>query len=174
MAAVRYGIDLCRMQFLSYRFTRSEREEIRCLYRSKFPCDVAGRAVRETLDSIFGEGFFEGIREKRYIDFETCKTVCEGLRSCIMEINDRIKVIEKDYIAMLPFKVGDYVSINGNRVWLVEISVDLQRPGLVNLVINKPRKDGTRSSRSWNERGVSMAEIYVLESKKEKKHGHKF
>ncbi len=73
----------------------------------------------------------------------------------IKDINDRIASlkqekckIQEEYLDSLPFRVGDYVHIDGvyieEDVWISRMQMEEHGAGL-NLYVNKRRKDGTRS-----------------------------
>ncbi len=82
-------------------------------------------------------------------------------------IEDKIGTLKQQYIESLPFKVGDCVRIDfGGRTiekaWITEIEVRAWNPNSVNLAINKPKKDGTRSNRRECEYCVRLSEVELI------------
>lgn len=83
-------------------------------------------------------------------------------------IEGKIEALKQRYIDSLPFKIGDCVRVNlGKRTiekaWITEIEVKAWNPNRVDLAINKPKRDGTRSNRRECEYCVDLSEVEVLE-----------
>lgn len=82
-------------------------------------------------------------------------------------IEGKIEALKQRYIESLPFKVGDCVRIDLGRraiekAWIAEIEVKVWNPNRVDLAINKPKKDGTRSNRRENEYGVRLSDVELI------------
>ena len=82
-------------------------------------------------------------------------------------IEGKIEALKQRYIESLPFKVGDCVKIDfGKRTiekaWITEIEVKAWNPNRVDLAINKPKKDGTRSNRRECEYCVRLSEVELI------------
>lgn len=83
-------------------------------------------------------------------------------------IEGKIEALKQRYIDSLPFKIGDCVRVNlGKRTiekaWITEIEVKAWNPNRVDLAINTPKRDGTRSNRRECEYRVDLSEVEVLE-----------
>lgn len=83
-------------------------------------------------------------------------------------IEGKIETLKQRYIDSLPFKIGDCVRVNlGKRTiekaWITEIEVKAWNPNRVDLAINTPKRDGTRSNRRECEYCVDLSEVEVLE-----------
>ena len=84
-------------------------------------------------------------------------------------IEGKIEALKQRYIDSLPFKVGDCVRVNSDRqtiekAWIAEIEVRAWNPNRVDLAINKPKKDGTRSNRRECEYGVRLSEVELIKT----------
>ncbi len=82
-------------------------------------------------------------------------------------IEGKIEALKQRYIESLPFKVGDCVKIDFGRrtiekAWITEIGVSAWNLNRVDLAINKPKKDGTRSNRRENEYGVRLSDVELI------------
>ncbi len=82
-------------------------------------------------------------------------------------IEGKIEALKQRYIESLPFKVGDCVRIDFGRrtiekAWIAEIEIKVWNPNRVDLAINKPKKDGTRSNRRECEYGVLLSEVELI------------
>lgn len=98
---------------------------------------------------------------------EEFKSEYEALYKQKQEIISKMFALEKEYANSLPFKVGDCVRIHRatraiEKCWIAEIKANAWGLSRVDLAINKPRKDGTRSHRIENEICVSISEIELL------------
>lgn len=92
----------------------------------------------------------------------------KALEAKKQEIENRVSALKEEYIKSLPFKVGDCVRIKGRtriieKCWIVGITMKVWNLNCVDLAINKPKKDGTRSNRRESEYCVDLPEIEVLE-----------
>ena len=93
----------------------------------------------------------------------------EALQEDKKIIEDKVKVLKQQYIESLPFKVGDCVRVDfGKRTiekaWITEIEVKAWNPNRVDIAINKPKKDGTRSNRRECEYGVQLSEVELIKT----------
>lgn len=93
----------------------------------------------------------------------------EALQEDKKIIEDKVKVLKQRYIESLPFKVGDCVRVDfGKRTiekaWITEIEVKAWNPNRVDIAINKPKKDGTRSNRRECEYGVQLSEVELIKT----------
>lgn len=95
----------------------------------------------------------------------------EALQEDKKIIEDKIEGLKQRYIETLPFKVGDCVRIDLGRraiekAWIAEIEVKVWNPNRVDLAINKPKKDGTRSNRRENEYGVRLSDVELIKEER--------
>lgn len=82
-------------------------------------------------------------------------------------IEGKIEALKQRYIKSQPFKIGDCVRIDLGRrtiekAWITEIEMEAWNPNRVDLAINKPKKDGTRSNRRENEYGVRLSDVELI------------
>lgn len=83
------------------------------------------------------------------------------------EIESKQKALREAYVNILPFKVGDCISINNkyhpvSKGWITKITADPMFPHKVNLWYCRPKKDGTKSIRIEHDPYVSIEDIQVI------------
>lgn len=125
-------------------------------------------------------------QEYRHLD-----AVIGDLNGRLFNCKNKQKELERAYIATFPFKVNDCVRIknhiqqewreevciNIEKCWIREISAlcffntlkkDEQPRSEIRVIVDKPKKDGTRSLRGHTERlyNVKLESVEVLESTK--------
>lgn len=105
--------------------------------------------------------------DKRIMTPEQFTAAYEALQEDKKIIEGEIEVLKQEYIESLPFKVGDCVRIDLGRrtiekAWIAEIGVSAWNLNCVDLAINKPKKDGTRSNRRECEYCVRLSEVELI------------
>lgn len=90
-----------------------------------------------------------------------------ALQALKREADSKIAELKREYAASFPFKTGDCVRLNvGSRCiekcWIAGIEIHPWALGSIDLVINKPRKDGTRSGRMTSVYGVKISDVELL------------
>lgn len=83
------------------------------------------------------------------------------------EIESKQKALREAYVNILPFKVGDCISIDNKyhpvpKAWITKITADPMFPHKVNLWYCRPKKDGTKSIRIEHDSYVSIEDIQVI------------
>lgn len=83
------------------------------------------------------------------------------------EIIQKICSFINEYRDSLPFRAGDCVRVNSadrcvKKCWIVRIEIREWDPAHVNLYINRPQKDGTRSKRMECEYCVKISDVEFI------------
>lgn len=93
------------------------------------------------------------------MDNKECLKKIEDYRRKVKELNEKREILDKEFSEYFPFKIGDFAKVrgvDGRVVGIKPISF-----GLVNIVINPLKKDGTPSKNQQSVYIYDLSEVEV-------------